>query len=154
MSKNKFKVMIERKVNTFAFKCLKVKASSHSKSQKILAEVENRIIVKRKAYLRENILTKNDCQLLFELRSKMLDVKTNFSNMYNNDLTCRTCRKTGSIENEDHILICEILKSEIGDQQVEFDYVFQDLGKQKIAVKAFRSILRKREVLLKYQDGF
>ena len=61
-------------MNTYAFQSLKEKAASHSKS--ILAEVQDKPIVKRKAYLRENTLTKNDCQLLFGLRTKMLDVKT------------------------------------------------------------------------------
>ena len=154
MSKNKFKTMIDKKVNSFAFQRFKEKASSHSKSIKILDGVKNKTIVKRKGYLKENILTKTDCQLLFELRSKMLDVKTNFQIMYNKDLKCRTCKKAESVENEDHLLQCEMLQSEIGNQQVEFDYVYQDLEKQIIAIKAYKSVLRKREILLKFQDGF
>ena len=152
ISKYRFKTLIDKKINTFAFQYLKEKASSHSKSMKILKEVENKTIVKRKTYLTENILHKNDCQLLFELRSKMLDVKTNFKNLYNKDLTCRTCRKVGVVENEDHLLQCEMLKSEVGDETVEYDYVFQTIEKQKIALKAYRAVLRKREIMLKYHD--
>ena len=97
MSKNKFKTVIDKKINTFAFQHLKQKAESHSKSLKILDEIKDKTIAKRKTYLKENILQKNDCQLLFKLRSRMLDVKTNFEKLYNKDLSCRTCRKADTI---------------------------------------------------------
>ena len=93
-------------------------------------------------------MSRSDCQLLFQLRTQMSDVKANFSNMYNKDLTCRTCRKAGTIENEDHILQCEILKSEIENSEVSLD-----LKKQILAVKTFKSVLRKREVFLRYQES-
>ena len=153
LSKNKFRKLVENKVNSHAFNSLKQKAASHSKSLNILDEVKNQGIVKRRSYLKENTLSRSDCQLLFQLRTKMLDVKANFSNMYNKDLTCRTCKEAGTIENEDHILQCEILKSEIENSEVSFDYVFKDLKKQILAVKTFKSVLRKREVFLRYQES-
>ena len=81
----------------------------------------------------------------------MLDVKANFSNLYENDLTCRTCKQADSVEDEEHLLVCENLKSELLDPEVKFDFVFQNLEKQKKAIKTYKCILRKREVLLKYQ---
>ena len=80
----------------------------------------------------------------------MLDVKTNFSNFYDNDLVCRTCHKPDSIENEEHLLICDNLKDSAIDPEVKFDFVFQDLEKQTKAIKAYKLILSKREILLKY----
>ena len=68
MSKYKFKRIVEKKVNSFVFETLKVKASSHSKSLQILSEVQNQNVQRRKAYLKDNTLTKNDGQLLFKLR--------------------------------------------------------------------------------------
>ena len=53
----------------------------------------------------------------------MLDVKSNFKNLYENDLTCRTCKKICSAENEDHILECEFLVTEI-DIKVEYEFVY------------------------------
>ena len=48
-----------------------------------------------------------------------------------------------------------MLKDEIkSDSEVKFEFVFQDLNKQKAAISAFKSVLRKREVLLKYQENF
>ena len=68
MSKYKFKRIVEKKVNSFVFETLKVKASSHSKSLQILSEVQNQNVQRRKAYLKDNTLPKNDGQLLFKLR--------------------------------------------------------------------------------------
>ena len=93
---------------------------------------------------------KNDCQLLFKLRSRMLDVKTNFENLYEQDLLCRTCRKPDAIEKENHLLECDMLKSEAETESVVFDDVFGNIEKQTIAIKAFNAVLRKREVLIKY----
>jgi hypothetical protein len=154
MSRYKFKTLVEKKVNNFVFSFLKGVASKHSKSTMILEESESVKTLKRKAYLQDNIFSKCDQQLLFKLRTKMLDVKTNFGELYQNNLMCRTCRKVGSVENEDHLLNCEALISEnknIGE--VEFNFVYKNIEKQKKALEVFKAVLRKREVLLKYQEN-
>ena len=102
----------------------------------------------------ENVLHKNDCQLLFKLRSMMLDVKSNFSGYYENDMSCRTCKIKEMIENEQHLLECKMFKEEIKSNViVKYEFVFGDLDHQKIALSAFKSVLRKREVLLKLQEN-
>ena len=113
MSKYSFKKIVDKKVNSFAFNYLKEKAEKHSKSQNILKELEGQTILKRKSYLKDNVLHKTDAQLLFSLRSKMMDVKSNFRNLYNNDMTCRICKQPGSYENEDYLLICEVSKKKL-----------------------------------------
>ena len=46
-----------------------------------------------------------------------------------------------------------MLKGEIGvDSVVKFDYVFKEIEKQKIAVAAYKAVLRKRTVMLEYQE--
>ena len=141
---------MDKKINSFAFQYLKEKAASHSKSTKILEENESKSMMKRQTYLKNNMLLKSDCQLLFQLRSKMLDVKTNFSNLYNNDTSCRTCSKTGVVEDEEHLLKCESLVEEVEGSDVLFDWVYGDIEKQVTALKAFKAVLRKREFLLEY----
>ena len=67
---------------------------------------------------------------------------------------CRTCKEAESFENEQHLLQCKMLKDEIkqaGD--VQFKHIFEDINKQKIALAAFKAVLRKREVLLKLQEN-
>ena len=149
LSKYKFKTIVDKKVNLAAFQYLKSKAVLHSKSSKILQEIKSTKTLVRRPYLKEGSLSKSDSQLLFKLRSRMLDVKTNFKTLYNNDLNCRTCQKENKIENENHILNCEALEDEVRDsQKVDFDFVFKDLKHQMIAVRAFKTVLRKRELIL------
>ena len=153
MSKSQFKSLVNKKVNSHAFEYLKEKAKSHKKSEKILENVQKSSVFTRQSYLKENMLHKSDCQLLFKLRSRMLDVKSNFSSFYNNDMTCRTCRKPDSFENEQHLLICENLKNEIKSETVNFEDLFGDLKKQKETLFAYKSVLRKRDILLSTLDG-
>ena len=109
----------------------------------------------RQTYLKENMLHKSECQLLFKLRSRMLDVKSNFSSYYNNDMTCRTCRQPDSLENEQHLLQCENLKNEIkSETEINFEDLFGDLEKQKETLFAYKSVLRKRDILLSALDGW
>ena len=63
---------------------------------------------------------------------------------------CRTCKLPDSVEDEDHLLECVNLKSENTNPEVNFNFVYLDLEKQVQAVRTFKLILRKREVLLKY----
>ena len=154
MSKFQFKSLVNKKVNSFAFDYLKEKAQSHKKSEKILENIQKRSVFERQSYLRENMLHKSDSQLLFKLRTRMLDVKSNFLNYYNNNVTCRTCGVPDSIENEQHLLKCENLRSEIEpDSDVNFEYLFGDLKKQKETLVAFKSVLRKRNIILSTRDG-
>ena len=150
MTKYRFKKLVEKKVNLYAFNYLKEKARSHSKSIGILEEVERNPIMRRATYLRANFLLKSDCQLLFELRSRMLDVKTNFSNLYDNDTSCRTCTLVSAVEDEDHLLHCDGLISENLDKTVKFDFVYEDIDQQLRALQVFKAVIRKRNFLLKY----
>ena len=134
------------------FQYLKEKAYSNLESLKILEEIENKSMMKRPTYLKNNMLLKSDCQLLFQLRSKMLDVKCNFSNLYNNDTTCRTCKKTEIVEGEEHLLHCEALKEEIEGADVHFEFVYGNIENQMAALKAFKAVLRKRDFLIEYSD--
>ena len=152
MSKYRFRKLVDKKVNSFVFQYLKEKAASHSKSLKILKEIENESVMRRPAYLKENTFFKTDCQLLFKLRSQMLEVKTNFSHQYENDTSCRTCRVPGMIENEEHLLLCEGLKDEIKNKDVKFDFVYGTIEQQKQALSEFKEVLRKRYRMLKYQE--
>ena len=80
----------------------------------------------------------------------MIGVKANFKHLYGDDLTFRTCQKDWSFENENHLLKCEKLKNEASD--VVFEDCFKNLEHQIKAIKVFKVILRKRDLLLKYEE--
>ena len=63
-----------------------------------------------------------------------------------NNLTCRTCKVDGSVEDEDHILICPELTD--GRTDIQFTDVFGDVNAQYSAVQVFKNVIRKRNLYL------
>ena len=82
---------------------LKAEAAKHSKSLGMLTDITSLKKWRRQSYLNENIFSKEELFLLFQLRSRMLDVKSNFSTLYERNLVCRTCKEEDSVEDEDHL---------------------------------------------------
>ena len=76
----------------------------------------------------------------------MTNCKSNFKQQYVNNLKCRICASEGSVEDEDHILICPALTD--GQTDVQFTDVFGDIDSQLHAVKVYKKVLRKRQVYL------
>ena len=128
MSREKFKSKIQKKIEAHAVRCLNNIAENHSKSEQIVD-----YDFKRKAYFTDRRFSKTDVQLLFALRTKMLDCKTNFQNQYAEDLSCRFCKDNGNIEDEDHILRCTVLNNEKYD--VKFSDVYGNIDHQYKAVQ-------------------
>ena len=78
--------------------------------------------------------------------TRMTDVKSNFRNLYQNNLDCQTCNEI-CIEDENHLLICENLKNE-ESVKTNFSKVYGSIEDQLQIVKVFKNILRKRETIL------
>ena len=141
MSREKFKSKIQKKIEAHAVRCLNNIAENHSKSEQIVD-----YDFKRKAYFTDRRFSKTDVQLLFALRTKMLDCKTNFQNQYAEDLSCRFCKDNGNIEDEDHILRCTVLNNEKYD--VKFSDVYGNIDQQYKAVQVYKTVMRRRKVYL------
>ena len=99
----------------------------------------------KKPYLSDRRMMKEDVQLLFTLRTRMTNCKSNFKQQYVNNMKCRICASEGSVEDEDHILICPALT----DGQTD---VYGDIDSQLHAVKVFKKVLRKRQVYLDMKE--
>ena len=141
MSKTKFRKIVKKKIKLHATKYLDDLAKPHSKSAKIRHNV-----LKKKSYFTDRRFSREDVQLLFQLKTKMINCKSNFSNAYDNQLQCRMCEELDSVENEDHLLTCSVLNTEKYD--VQYSDVFESIDKQYSAVKVFKNVLRKRQVYL------
>ena len=124
MSKYKFKMLVQKRVESVAFQDLKERASQHSKSA-------------------GNNFTKEDIKLLFQLRCRMVEVKSNFRSFHGGDLSCRTC-DTGLVEDEDHLLKCKNLQIDDQPQNVKYSDVFGSIEHQRRAVRLFKAILKKK----------
>ena len=141
MSQETYRNHVKKKVYSHAVEYLHDLASPHSKSENL--KNEN---FQRQPYFSDRRFSKEDVQLLFRLRTKMVDCKANFRNQYRNILTCRICKATESIENEDHILTCSVLNDE--EYDVQFSNVYGSTDGQYRAVQVFKKVLRRRKIYL------
>ena len=138
----KFKTIVNKRIEENAIAYLKQLAGKHSKTACIAKEKFG-----RKEYLTDTRFSKEDIQLLFALRTKMVDVKSNFEHLYEDEnFICRICLDENSFEDENHLLECENLNDE--KFEIKFSDVYSTVDKQLAAVKIFKKILRRRKVFL------
>ena len=86
-------------------------------------------------------ISTDEKELLFALKTKTVNVKTNYSSGYKDNMQCRLCGKPGEDESEIHILTCQHIVNENGlrgqlDNLVYSD-IFGSLKKQIEAVKKY-----------------
>ena len=142
MSQTRFKKMVEKKLHESALKYLKDLANKHSKSTLISEEKFG-----KKAYLKDRRFSKEDCQLLFALKTKMIDCKSNFSHLYEeDDMSCRLCTDGNSYEDEDHLLVCKTVNTEQYD--VTYSDVYSNVNKQYKVTQVYKKILGMRNILI------
>ena len=142
MKKETFKAYMDKKTHVAAFEYLKKMSRKHSKSE----FTWSKSVFEQEKYLSDARFSKQEIQLLFRLRTRMTDVKSNFRNQYQNNMDCQTCKET-CIEDENHLLVCENLKDE-ESVKTNFSKVYGSIEDQLQIVKVFKKILRKRETIL------
>ena len=143
MKQETFKSYLEKKTKVAAFQYLKNIAEKHSKSEFYW----NKEKLEIQQYLYDVRFSKQEIQLLFSLRSKMINVKRNFRNLFKNNLECQTCDDETAIEDENHLLNCKNLKSD-ESVLINFDDVYGSVDDQLKAVRVFKTVLRRRESML------
>ena len=141
MPKQKFRKLVKHKLKSHAIQYLRDLSVPHSKSVGIKNDS-----FKKQPYFSDRRFSKDEVQLLFALRTKMLECKANFSEQFQRKLHCRLCRATNSIENEDHILNCTVLNTEKHD--IQFSDVFGNTDQQYKAVRVFKKVVRRWRVLI------
>ena len=144
MKKQKFKKLVSEKMKQLSNEYLISLQQSHSKSSKI-SITEN-----VKQYLISSEITLEEKRLLFQIRNKSCDVKTNYRKQYSNNMLCRLCDQQE--ESEMHLLMCdevvdEELKTEI--KNIDFSDLWASFAKQKCAIRVFNKLFKLRN--LKYE---
>ena len=94
--------------------------------------------------------SKEDVQILFSLRTRMFDCKSNFANQYNDNMTCRICNDLTSIESEDHLLVCPTLENDVHD--VKFCDVYGTITAKYNATQVFKKLMQRRKVYFEVFD--
>ena len=101
------------------------------------------------SYLKSDQLTLEEKRALFMLRSKSFGVKSNFSNMFKSDMSCRICNNPQTFEDEMHTFNCIELTHDFEiNSDIKFTDIFEDLPKQIDAIKYFLRIIKRRELVL------
>ena len=140
----KYEKIVQKAVNAGAIQYLNDKAASHSKSEELMKSD-----LVREEYLNDPRFTTSDIQLLFQMKTKMLPVKTSFPSMWNNDVSCRTCQSSVQVESQQHLLFCSgLLKWVDVPHGVKYTDIFDHPDKQLRIVKLYRDLLRQQEILL------
>ena len=141
ISQERFRNIVKKKVYSSAVKYLHDMASPHRKSDGL-----KNPLFEKQPYFSDRRFSREDVQLLFKLRTKMLDCKTNFEHQYANQLACRICKDENTIEDEDHILKCRELNQ--NEYNSKFSDVYGNTDEQYNVVKIFKQVLRRRQVFL------
>ena len=86
-------------------------------------------------YLKSNRVkpTKSEIQTIFEMRSRVTDVKLNFRGKYEN-LECRVCKSNE--ESQKHVYECnEIMKiRKIKNQKIEYEMIFKENVRKQVQI--------------------
>ena len=136
-----FKNVVDKAVKK-ATEYLNKKAESHTKSQHLM-----KTNLVREKYFESDKFSRSDVELLFSLRTRMIDVRKNFPSNYNNQIGCRLCMV--QVEDQKHILKCEKLVARVKiPVDIEYEDIFKSVEKQKEILKVFKELLRTRELLL------
>ena len=106
--------------------------------------------MEKQEYLNDVRFTKSSTLLC--IKNKNGWCKLNFGNLYNNNQECQTCDDKSVAENENHILNCENLKAE-ESVKIDFEDVYGTVEERLKTVKIFRTIWRKREILIELKTN-
>ena len=96
MKESKYKSIVEKAVTKKALEYLNTTADNHSKSRILIKSK-----LEREQYFDDQRFSRSEVELLFALRTRMIDLKSNFSNKYGNDIACRICKV--HIENPEQV---------------------------------------------------
>ena len=103
--------------------------------------------LKREDYFNDQSMSRSDVELLFSLRTHMIDVKKNFSSKYNNSIGCHLCLVY--VEDQKHLMNCEKLTLRVNvPVNVEYDDIFKSVEKQREVVHVYKELLRVCEIFL------
>ena len=104
-------------------------------------------------YLTTDKITLAQKQILFNLRTRMIPVRSNYKNQYPGNLNCTLC-DTNSEESQEHLIQCPALLERVDvDSSVKYMDIFDTLEKQVKAVKYISEILKIRKSMLKTQEN-
>lgn len=144
MTKRKFKRIVKQKVISAALLHLNSVAETHSKSKNLIKSE-----LKCEKYIMDPRFNTEEVQLLFQLRTRMFPVKSNFKNKHGNNLSCVLCKI--ELCDQAHQMSCHILQHFVPvlrSRNVDYNDVFGSVDEQLEIVRIFSEVRNQREILL------
>ena len=147
IKQDKFKNLIKKEAKKKTVEYLNKLKTPHSKMDGITCDK-----LETQKYLKDKRLSASEVQLLFKLRTRMFNCKTNFKNNYKKDefLYCPLCI-VGS-DSQNHLLDCYVLKNSIIELRqntvIKYENIFETIEYQVPAIKLLKIVIEKREVIL------
>ena len=142
MKKQKFKNLVNRNNWEASRKHLIELKYKHSKSSGLSDDY------RMQEYLTSSELNSDEKQLLFHLRTRTYDCKSNFKSQYGSDLACNICQEEDS---QQHLLHCARTAVGIDITGVQYSDIFASTSKQVKITKILRIITNNRSKILKKQ---
>ena len=105
-------------------------------------------------YLKSENLSTNEKKLLFSLRTRSYDVKSNYKNKFKFNMQCRYCENESEVESEVHLINCSKISENI-DPDVDladacYDNIFSEEIEDQVSItKVFNNIQRTRNILMR-----
>ena len=100
--------------------------------------------LKPQNYFTSNSFSLSDKQMLFSLRTRMLNVKQNIKNMYPGNLGCNLCNEC-DIQTQDHLLNCQKIISNceelFNNIHFEHDDIYGSTKKQLSVAKLYSKVI-------------
>ena len=149
MKKDKFRNLVKSGIDNLCFEYLTKLQAKHSKSQNL--EFSDQM----QDYLVNQNTTVNGKKLLFLLRTRMFNVKSNFKHSYT-DLLCSLCGQEE--ETQSHLLVCDEITQEVDFQNITAKYkisyndIFGSPYKQTEAIKIWLVVQKVRDRKLKTKE--
>ena len=144
MKKEKFKKYVNDKVLDSAFNYLESLKQSHSKVENISYEK-----LKMAPYLKDSSVPIADKIMILKLRTSMINVKKNFSSMYNNT-SCDLC-DSNLQQTQRHLLSCSAITNNCSQLrnniQVNYSDLFSSVERQQKCAQLYSKILETKERL-------
>ena len=146
MKRISFKKLVKDKINLLSAQYLCSLKERHSKSSNLQYSKE------MEPYLRNELLSIESKKLMFRIKNRLIDVKTNFKGKYKNNLKCCLCENPE--ESQPHLVECsEIVSNEEIKKALE-DFSYNDIFSTNLQVQTYlvntwKLIMKIRNIKLK-----
>ena len=145
IKEEQFREIVMAKIEICAGKYLEEIRFGHTKTEKIKFEG-----FKPSSYLMSRNLSTREIQTLFSLRTRMVDVKGNFSSGNTDNLWCKLCSLFK--ETQQHLLECPEIrlrtKNLVNFKELDYQMIFGSMTNQEKITKSYQIISEARKELL------